>query len=145
MAKQIMVFNDAAEILELFNLLLAEEGYKVSLHSYSTRDIDQVKKVMPDLIISDHLTSDEKQGWQFLQKLKMTHQTAKIPLIICTTDMKVVKDAEGRFAEKGVLLLPKPFDIEELLQMVEDLIGKAHEPGVGKTSLNPQNKGDASA
>lgn len=135
-----MVINDTAEILMLFEAILTDEGYEVSLHSYSTRDIDEVKKVMPDLIISDHMPTKDEQGWQFLQKLKMTPETAKIPIIICTTNMKVVRESEGHLAAKGVLVVAKPFDIDELLGAVEELIGKADQPGLGTTSINPQVK-----
>ena len=136
MSKLVMVINDSAEILTLFEQLLTGEGYEVSLHSYNPQDIDSVKKVKPDLIISDHLITKEDLGWQFLQKLKMTPQTAKIPIIICTTSMNTVRDADGRFAEKGIIVIPKPFDIEELFAAVEQMIGKANEPGLGTTSIN---------
>lgn len=39
MPKCIMVIDDTQEILELFELILGEAGYDVSLHSYSTRDM----------------------------------------------------------------------------------------------------------
>ena len=101
MSKKILVINDTQEILQLFAEILTGEGYEVALHSYSTRDIDTVKKVSPDLIISDHPFIEEKQAWQFLQKLKMTNETANIPVVLCTTNSKVIMDGEGHLAAKG--------------------------------------------
>ena len=80
-----MVINDTQEILELFHDILTGEGYSVSSHAYSTRDLDDVKRIGPTLIISDHPPMREDQGSQLLQKLKMNRDTATIPLIICTT------------------------------------------------------------
>lgn len=125
MAKKILVINDTQEILQLFAEILTGEGYEVELHSYSTRDMDTVRQAAPDLIISDHPPTDEKQAWQFLQKLKMTPETAKIPVVLCTTNSKIVIEGEGHLAAKGVVIVLKPFDIEDLLDAVETQIGKA--------------------
>lgn len=127
MAKKILVINDTQEILQLFAEILTGEGYEVALHSYSTRDIELVKRTAPDLIISDHPPTDEKQAWQFLQKLKMTRQTANIPVVLCTTNSKIIIDGEGHLAAKGVIVVLKPFDIQDLLDAVETQIGKAWE------------------
>ena len=127
MAKKILVINDTQEILQLFADILITEGYEVALHSYSTRDIDLVRKVAPDLIISDHPPTDEKQAWQFLQKLKMTRETARIPVVLCTTNSKTIMEGEGHLAAKGVIVVLKPFDIDDLLEAVATQIGKAWE------------------
>ncbi|MDB5083099.1 MAG: response regulator [Chloroflexi bacterium] len=128
MAKKILVINDTQEILQLFAEILNGEGYEVALHSYSTRDIDVVKRAAPDLIISDHPPTDEKQAWQFLQKLKMTRETSHIPVVLCTTNSKTIIEGEGHLAAKGVIVVLKPFDIEDLIGAVETQIGKAWDP-----------------
>src|SRR5215212_10834226 len=115
MPKHIMVINDTQEILQLFDEILTGEGYEVSLHAYGTRDIDLVKSVNPDLIISDHIPTQEKQGWQFLQKLKMTPETVSIPVIICTTSYNIAMENAGFLASKGIMVVLKPFNIDELL------------------------------
>jgi CheY-like chemotaxis protein len=125
LAKKILVINDTQEILQLFAEILTDEGYEVELHSYSTRDMETVKQAAPDLIISDHPPTDEKQAWQFLQKLKMTRETADIPVVLCTTNSKIVMEGEGHLAAKGVVVVLKPFDIEDLLDAVTTQIGKA--------------------
>ena len=125
MPKKILVINDTQEILQLFEEILTGEGYEVVLHSYSTRDVELVKRVLPDLIISDHPPVDEKQAWQFLQKVKMTRETSHIPIVLCTTNSKVVADGEGHLAAKGVLVVLKPFDIDDLLGAVQAQIGRA--------------------
>lgn len=133
MPKHIMVINDTQEILELFYDLLTPEGYNVSLHSYSTRELDEVKRVRPDLIVSDHPPFHELKGWQFVQKLKMDRETANIPVIICTTSIKWVRENadEGWLAAKGVGVIPKPFNVDELLNEIRAYIGEADAPGLG--------------
>lgn len=133
MSKQIMVFNDTQEILELFYDILTPEGFTVSLHAYSVREVDEVKRVMPDLIISDHPPFREEEGWQFVQKLKMNRVTSHIPVIICTTSMKWLRAnvEESWLTTKRIAVVPKPFDVDDLLREVHAVIGKSDESAVG--------------
>src|SRR5437764_14433201 len=115
-----MVINDTQEILELFRQLLEEEaGYQVTLSSFEPRMLDRVKEVKPDLIVSDHVFGEEKIGWQFIQRRKMDRETAHIPGIVCSGAIKELKEMEGYLTEKGIGVLYKPFDIDELLRLVE--------------------------
>lgn len=125
MTAHILVINDTQEILELFSALLSEEGYRVSTHSYTTQELNLVRRLQPDLVIADYPPPGrEEQGWQFVQKLRMAPDTANIPLIICTTNMRVVRDTEGWLATKQILVVPKPFVIDELLQAVRIQLGQ---------------------
>ncbi len=64
MPKLIMVVNDTEEILELFREILTGEGYEVSLHAYGKREIQEVERIAPDVIISDSPPLDREQyGW----------------------------------------------------------------------------------
>ena len=125
MTAHILVMNDTQEILELFVSILAEEGYRVSTHSYTTQEVELVRKLRPDLVIADYPpAAREEQGWQFIQKLKMARETSHIPLIVCTTNMRAIRDTEGWLAAKNILVVPKPFVIEELLHAVRIQLGQ---------------------
>ena len=132
MAKLILVVNDTQEILALFRDLLTGAGYEVSLHAYGKREIGEVQKIAPDLIISDWPPLDrEVYGWQFVQMLKMTRETAHIPIIVCTTNLRSIQDNQAWMTSKGILVVAKPFDIDDLLSAVEELLGKADAAGLG--------------
>src|ERR1051326_4433796 len=118
MPSRILVINDTQEILELFDELLREEGFDVVLYSQAIQDMHEVERLKPDLIIVDYLFGGEKSGWQMVQKLRMRRATAKIPLIICTAAIREVREIEGFLRMKGIALVPKPFDIEDLLEAV---------------------------
>lgn len=122
MAKRILVINDTPEILELFQDLLTEEGYEVILYSFATHDTAEIVRHRPDLIILDYIFGTEKLGWQLLQKLKMRRETAGIPVIICTAAVKEVREIEGYLLAKGVTVVPKPFDIDDLLLAVTNAL-----------------------
>ena len=120
MPKHILVVNDTQEILELFRAILEEEaGFTVTLTSVQPQMLEMVKDVKPDLIISDHVFGEEKTGWQFIQRLKMDRETADIPIIVCSGAVKELKEMEGYLMSKDIGVLYKPFDVDELIQLVE--------------------------
>ena len=132
MAARIMVVNDTKEILELFEEILKDEGYEVVLYSYAIHDLDEVKRVRPDLMILDYIIGGEKVGWQLLQKLKMDRQTARIPVIVCSGAVRRLRELEGWLREKNVGIVLKPFEIDDLLSEVQRMLegkGMDLEPG----------------
>jgi len=139
MPKRIMVINDTMEILELFRDILVSEGYEVTLHAYGAQEVDDVRRVKPDLIISDYPPLDrELQGWQFVQKVKMSRDTASIPIVVCTTNLRAIGDNQSWMTTKGIIVVPKPFEVDELLRAVEQQIGKADEQDQGPfDQINP--------
>ncbi|MDP9309450.1 MAG: response regulator [Chloroflexota bacterium] len=132
MAKHILVINDTQEILQLFGEILTGEGYEVTLQPYGQEEISDVRRLMPDLIICDFPPLDREQhGWQFIQKVKMTRDLAKIPLVVCTTNLKAIEQNQGWLVSKGALIIPKPFKIDELLDAVKQQLGDADSPDAG--------------
>lgn len=125
-----MVINDATEILDLLREILESEGFDVVTYSYALRDLNDVKEVRPDLIILDYLIGAEDFGWQFLQKLHLDPETARIPVVICTAAVSIVRELEGHLHAKGVGIVLKPFDIDDLLNEIQatlQRVGKNHQ------------------
>ena len=139
MAIRILVINDTQEILELFNDILTEEGYEAILYSQAIQDMSEIERLKPDLIIVDYIFGGEKSGWQMVQKLRMRRATAKIPLIICTAAVREVREIEGFLRMKGIGLVAKPFDIEDLLEAVRTALQTA---GASAAFVDPPPEGD---
>lgn len=119
MGKHILVVNDTQEILDLFLIILEEAGYRVTAIGFAIEDLRRITDVAPDLVILDLVFDREYVGWQMLQKMKMTRETAAIPVIVCTAEVRKAQEIQGYLAEKKVGLLLKPFNIDELLAMVD--------------------------
>lgn len=117
--KRVLVINDTQEILDLFDEILSEEGYEVYMYSYAVRDMAEIERINPDVIILDLMFGSEATGWQLLQKLRMRHSTAHIPIVLCTAATNSVRETEGYLQSQGVGLLLKPFQIDDLLQTLE--------------------------
>ena len=126
MTARILVVNDTQEILELFRVLLEEEGYDVILAGFPIQVIDEIEQIKPDLIILDLVFGEEKTGMQMLQMLKMKRSTAVIPVIVCTAALHLVREQEGYLVSQGVHLVYKPFDIDLLITNIKQLL-ESHE------------------
>jgi DNA-binding response OmpR family regulator len=127
MAARILVVNDTQEILELFRLILEEEGgYDVILAGFPIQQINEIERIKPDLIILDLIFGSEKTGIQMLQMLKMKRSTSSIPVLICTAAIDAVREQEGYLTSQGVHVVYKPFEIDHLLTHVKQLL-ESHE------------------
>lgn len=127
MAARILVVNDTQEILELFRMLLEEEGYEVVLAGFPIQQISDIEQIKPDLIILDFVFGDQKTGWQMLQMLKMKRSTAVIPVIVCTAALDLVREQEGYLVSQGVHVVFKPFDIDHLSEVVRQVMQSHHD------------------
>ncbi len=143
MAAHILVVNDTQDILEIFRLLLEDEGYKVTLSSFPLQKVGEITRLNPDLIILDVVFGEEKLGWQMLQLLKMQPATASIPIIICTAAEKAVREMEGYLVSKDVIVVYKPFELHDLLNAVAQALKTSPQKlsQVNKETEEQQDKG----
>ena len=118
-----LVVNDTQEILELFEEILSGIGFDVVLMSYAPRELERVREAKPDIIVLDFLMGDrELLGWQLLQKLKMDRTLDSIPVVVCTGAVKAVQEQQGYLTEQGVMVVLKPFNVDQLEEAVQHAV-----------------------
>ena len=122
MSAHILVIDDDQSILELFRLILEPEGYQVTLSKSAFEDVQEVDQLRPDLIIMDFKLGRHEDGFLLLQKIKMYRPTKDIPIILCTAAVDIVVEQENVLREKGIPILYKPFDVDELLRVTERML-----------------------
>lgn len=125
---RILVINDTQELLEMFRLLLEQENHEVVLSGMPILKISEVEQIQPDLVILDIIFGDQKTGWQMLQMLKMKRTTASIPVIVCTAALYEVQQQEGHLISQGVRVIYKPFDIDNLLTLIDQALKPSGKP-----------------
>src|SRR5579883_572672 len=138
MKKRILVVNDTQEILELFRLLLEEEGYEVLLSGVPLQSLREVEQLRPDLIVLDILFRDEKTGWQMLEMLRLSRSTALIPVLICSAALREIQEQEGYLNSQGVRIVYKPFDIDVLLQTIKAMLDIAEQKKLPQQAKHPE-------
>lgn len=135
---RILVINDTQELLEMFRLLLEQEGYEVVLSGMPILKVSEVEEIQPDLILLDIIFGDRKTGWQMLQMLKMRRSTAHIPVIVCTAALKEVQEQEGYLISQQVRVIYKPFDIDALLTLIEQALESHNTPDLDEASVSDE-------
>ncbi len=123
----ILIIDDDPAILELMSLILEGEGnYRVTTAEIVFEDVAAIERLQPDLILLDFLTQGRQTGWTLLQKMKLHRSTKDIPVVICTAALQDVKDQETILTQKGIPVLFKPFDVDDLLHVVEQAFAASH-------------------
>ncbi|GEM_PF-6989914 len=117
--KRIIVADDSLHMRRLLQKYLANEGYVVQVCSNGL-DIEDLFAEWPaDLLITD-VIMPEKYGSEVARDLQKSHRKLKVILVTGannthTDDLK----ASGEYGE--YILLRKPFKLEKLGQLVQDV------------------------
>ncbi|HLI09930.1 MAG TPA: response regulator [Ktedonobacteraceae bacterium] len=141
MSFTILVIDDDDALLDLFRLLLDEEGYAVVTSKTAFEDVSEVERINPHLIILDIMMGRHYEGLLLLEKLRLYPPTRSLPVILCTAAANVIREQEETLQQKGVPILYKPFELEELLQVIHSLLPGTGEKAEGGQENSGSDKG----
>jgi CheY-like chemotaxis protein len=124
--KQILVIDDKSELLHLMRRVLEDEDYHVSILQDGRDAFAQVKSQLPDLLILD-LKLGDISGQDILKQLKQDQVTAEIPVIVYTAAVLEAEEVSHLISSdlvhySNVQVVQKPFELEDLLVLVERLL-----------------------
>ena len=125
MATRIMVINDDQDILDLYELLLSDEGYEVITSKLAFEHPAAVELVHPDLIMLDLKFGTQLEGWKMMQKLRLYRPTSDLPIILCTAALREAREQEDHLRSEGIGIVYKPFAIDHLLLAVRQMLAVA--------------------
>jgi len=123
--QHIFAVNGSPDFLDLLRELLQQEDYNVTTTNFVPKTFDQIAALTPSLLLID-LVVGQHVGWDLLERLGKGASTRGIPVIVVSTSPQLLEEAQAdpaRFGGQGFLC--KPFDLDDLLTMVSDLIGPA--------------------
>ena len=121
--KHIAVVNDDTIFLDLMDDLLSGEGYQTTIMKVSGEAFQSIKSIQPDLIIIDIWIQRADNGWEVLNLVKLDPSTATIPVIVSSTDIRDLEAKEPILSRLNCDILPKPFNLQALLDKVNEAIG----------------------
>ena len=123
--KHIFCINGASDFLDFVRALFEDEDYNVTTTNFVPNTFDQVLTVQPSMLIID-LEVGRRAGFDLLERLRHEAHTRQIPVMIVSTDQQLLDEVHvdpERYG--GQVFLGKPFDIQEMLERVQALIGTA--------------------
>jgi CheY-like chemotaxis protein len=89
--------------------------------------MQKIKALKPDLIVQDLLfAGTQETGWKFLTLVRLDPELARVPLILCTAAIQVIRDEDmaAHLRDLGVTVVLKPFNIEDLLDSVAGVLAQ---------------------
>ena len=123
--KHVFAINGSPELLNLIRDLFQEEGYNVTTTNYVPTSFEQIETAHPDALIVDIVVGQEA-GWELLEHLGADANTAGIPVLVVSTNPRLLTRARDQVARYGThRYLEKPFDVEALLAHIREMIGVA--------------------
>jgi CheY-like chemotaxis protein len=120
---RIAVINDDTAFLDLVRDLLEREGGYDAVICREWEDAHAfVKDQRPALLILDIRIGGEERGWTILNLLTLDPATRPIPVIVCSAAIQSLHEHQELLSKYGICALPKPFDIEALLETVSRML-----------------------
>ncbi len=121
--KRILCIEDEPEMIDLIRLILGRRGFEVSGATGGKAGLDAVRAEHPDLVLLDLMMPD-MDGWEVYQQLKADDSTRGIPVIVVTAKAQSIDKVLGLHIAKVDDYITKPFGPQELLESVEEVLGR---------------------
>jgi CheY-like chemotaxis protein len=120
---RIAVINDDSVFLDLMrDLLETEGGYEALICREWDNAYQFVKDEKPTLLILDIRIGGEEYGWTILNLLTLDPTTRHIPVIVCSAAIQSLHEHQQLLSRYGIRALPKPFDVDALLETVARML-----------------------
>lgn len=120
--KTVLVIDDEESITEVISAFLESEGYKTVQASDGQKGFDCLAIVHPDVVICD-VMMPVLDGRALCKKMQSHSTYRSIPIILMSAAVKSLARSECRYAA----MIDKPFDLDELLDTVQQVLKAAQE------------------
>ena len=119
---KVLLVDDEAGLREAVQAYLEDSGFTVEAASNAAEGWDKLQVSTPDVLISD-IMMPQVDGYQFLQQVREDPRYKSLPVVFLTARGMTSDRIQGYSA--GVdAYLSKPFDPEELVAIVTNLIDR---------------------
>ncbi|MEO9004685.1 MAG: response regulator [Ginsengibacter sp.] len=116
---RILVVDDDTDILSVMEILLTMKGFEVEVTAKGENTVPKIYSFKPDLILLDVLISGH-DGRTICKQLKSDKATQHIPVIMFSAH----PGAAATISDYGANdFIAKPFDVNHLLQKVNEQLG----------------------
>jgi CheY-like chemotaxis protein len=119
--KRVLVVDDEPTIRELIADFLRESGYHVETAANGAQALKLMRRQLPHAIVLD-LMMPELDGNGFVALKRLNARFDPIPVLLVTATFGATEAAERLGAHA---CLTKPFELDELVNMVERLVNDA--------------------
>jgi DNA-binding NarL/FixJ family response regulator len=122
MAEHLLLVDDEPGLREAVQAYLEDSGFTVDVAGNAQAAWELLEQRLPDLVISD-IMMPQVDGYQFLQQLRADPRFNKLPVIFLTA-RGMTKDRIQGYQSGCDAYLSKPFDPDELVAIVKNVLGR---------------------
>jgi CheY-like chemotaxis protein len=115
--KLVLVIENTPAVAHVLHALLESEGYRVLLADTLSGGMAVLARVQPALVVADSFSSSSRDAFVRLQPLR--ELAAPAPVLLFTAHRDITESGAREAGFAGVL--PKPFDIDDLLGRVDEV------------------------
>jgi twitching motility two-component system response regulator PilH len=117
---KILVVDDSPTELALTRTALQQAGYRILTAADGEQALQMVGREVPDLIVLD-VVLPRKNGYQVCRQLKSSPDTMQTKILMLS-NKSLDADKFWALRQGADLYMTKPFDVDELLGNVEQLL-----------------------
>ncbi|WP_316772902.1 PleD family two-component system response regulator [Pedobacter frigiditerrae] len=116
---KILVIDDVEDNAEVISILLLDEGHQVSTIHDPLLIWETIANLLPDLIIMDiHLL--DVDGREVCKEINNNPKSKHIKVILMSASLNVFDPNKNEICADG--FIPKPFDINDIVEQVNNLL-----------------------
>jgi CheY-like chemotaxis protein len=119
--KTILVIDDEYALVEVLTNLLEEAGYRVVSAANGKDGLARVVKENPDLVITDFMMPIA-DGLELVRRMRALPDFREVPVVMMSASSMAEVLSNRRL--KLSAFLYKPFQADELMHVIEKLIGE---------------------
>ncbi len=117
---RILVVDDERSVLETYRMLLEDEGYRVTTALTSTDARAALEHGVFDLLLCDLSLEGQQSGFDVIELA--ARRTKPVASVLVTG--YATQEALVRANQRGIPVLPKPIEIDELLSTISQMVRK---------------------
>ncbi|MBN1180524.1 MAG: response regulator [Anaerolineae bacterium] len=123
--KRIVYIEDEPEMIRLVRLIFRHEPIELIGAVGGLDGLALIQSLKPDLVLLD-LMMPGLDGWEVYQRMKEHTEMKDIPVIVVTVRSTRVDRALGLHIKKVDGYITKPFELNDLIDNVHDVLYRSH-------------------
>jgi CheY-like chemotaxis protein len=124
MQKRILILDNDEGSREVLTALFMSADFDSKAIEYTDDIIKEVNNYAPDVLLLDYILNGINGG-ELCHQIKTNPATSNLPVVIVSAYPKVINSL-GHYGCD--CFIAKPFDIDDMLQQVGQLVTKANKP-----------------
>ncbi len=122
MSDKLLLVDDEPGLREAVQAYLCDSGFTVEVATNGQEGWEKLQQDIPDLVISD-IMMPEVDGYQLLKQMREDPRLKSIPVVFLTARGMTSDRIQG-YQARCDAYISKPFDPDELVAVVENLLAR---------------------